>query len=161
MSMAALELFMRDIMEWKCALLAVPTLIIAWLSCKFLFLDAFMSPLRNLPGPATSMFLGNMLERHVLKPETTKRNGRNETTETSETTETKPPKRPKPPKRAKRPKPPKRPKRAKINGKVKKYTALISVTLLWQPDLAPLKSMHVCDIATSQLAGSVRSCKDD
>ena len=62
MSMAALELFMRDIMEWKFALFAVPTLIIAWLSCKFLFLDAFMSPLRNLPGPATSMFLGNMLE---------------------------------------------------------------------------------------------------
>ena len=31
---------------------------------------------------------------HVLKPETTKRNGRNETTETSETSETKPPKRP-------------------------------------------------------------------
>ena len=62
MSMAALELFMRDIMEWKFALLAVPTLLIAWLSCKFLFLDAFMSPLRNLPGPATSIFLGNMLE---------------------------------------------------------------------------------------------------
>ena len=92
---------------------------------------------------------------HVLKPETTKRNGRNETTET------KPPKRAKPPKRPKRAKPPKRPKRAKINGKVKKITALISVTLLWQPDLAPLKSMHVCDIVTSQLAGPVRSCKDD
>ena len=62
MSMAALELFVRDLMEWKLALLAVPTLIIAWLSCKFLFLDAFMSPLRNLPGPPTSMFLGNLLE---------------------------------------------------------------------------------------------------
>ena len=35
------------------------------------------------------------------------------------------------------------------------------MTLLWQPDLAPLKSMHVCDIVTSQiLAGPVRSCKD-
>ena len=60
--MAALELFVRDLMEWKLALLAVPTLIIAWLSCKFLFLDAFMSPLRNIPGPPTSMFLGNLLE---------------------------------------------------------------------------------------------------
>ena len=53
---------MRGLLEWKLALLAVPTLIIAWLSCKFLFLDAFMSPLRNLPGPPTSMFLGNFLE---------------------------------------------------------------------------------------------------
>ena len=60
--MEALVLFVRDLMEWKLALLAVPTLIIAWLSCKFLFLDAFMSPLRNLPGPQTSMFLGNMLK---------------------------------------------------------------------------------------------------
>ena len=39
--------------------------------------------------------------RHVLKPETTKRNERNETTETSET---KPPKRAKPLKQAKPPK---------------------------------------------------------
>ena len=62
MSMAALELFLRDLMEWKLALLAVPTLLIAWLSCKFLFLDAFMSPLRNIPGPPTSMFLENLLE---------------------------------------------------------------------------------------------------
>ena len=62
MSMEALELFVRDLMEWKLALLAVPTLIIAWLSCKFLFLDAFMSPLRIIPGPPTSMFLGNLLE---------------------------------------------------------------------------------------------------
>lgn len=60
--MSALELFVRDLMEWKLAFLAAPTLIIAWLSCKFLFLDAFMSPLRNLPGPPTSMFLGNLLE---------------------------------------------------------------------------------------------------
>lgn len=63
--MAALESFVRDFMEWKFALLALLTLIIAWLSCKFLYLDAFfyfMSPLRNLPGPPTSMFLGNMLE---------------------------------------------------------------------------------------------------
>lgn len=60
--MSALELFVRDLMEWKLALLAVPTLIIAWLSCKFLFLDAFMSPLRTLTGPPTSMFLGNLLE---------------------------------------------------------------------------------------------------
>lgn len=68
--MAALESFVRDFMEWKFALLALLTLIIAWLSCKFLYLDAFMSPLRNLPGPPTSMFLGNMLElngRTVLK----------------------------------------------------------------------------------------------
>lgn len=61
-SMAAFELFVRELMEWKLALLAVPTLIIAWLICKFLFLDAFMSPLRNLPGPPTSMFLGNFVE---------------------------------------------------------------------------------------------------
>ena len=34
---------------------------------------------------------------------------------------------------------------------------MISVTLLWQPDLAPLKSMHVCDIVTSKiLAGPVK-----
>ena len=32
MSIAALELFVRDLMEWKLALLVVPTLIIAWLS---------------------------------------------------------------------------------------------------------------------------------
>ena len=30
-------------------------------------------------------FLWMLLERHVLKPETTKRNGRNETSETTET----------------------------------------------------------------------------
>ena len=46
--------------------------------------------------------------RHVLKPETTKQNGRNETTEM---TKTKPPE---------QPKKAKRPKRAKINKKVKK-----------------------------------------
>ena len=41
---------------------------------------------------------------HVLKPETTKRNGRNETTETTETSETSETKPPKQPKQAKRPK---------------------------------------------------------
>ena len=47
------------------------------------------------------------LRGHVLKPETTKRNGRNETTETTETSETA------------ETKPPKRPKQAKINEKLK------------------------------------------
>ena len=80
MSIAALELFVRDLMEWKLALLVVPTLIIAWLSQKFLFLDAFMSPLRNLPGPPTSMFLGNLLQfkrndRFGATPEWSKKYG--------------------------------------------------------------------------------------
>ena len=60
--MAAFELFLRELLDWKLALLAVPTLVIAWLICKFLFLDAFMSPLRSLPGPPPSLFLGNLLE---------------------------------------------------------------------------------------------------
>lgn len=60
--MAAFELIVRELLEWKLALLAVPTLVIAWLICKFLFLDAYMSPLRNLPGPPPSLFLGNLLE---------------------------------------------------------------------------------------------------
>ncbi|KAL9961627.1 hypothetical protein ACROYT_G030609 [Oculina patagonica] len=60
--MAAFELIVRELLEWKLALLAVPTLVIAWLICKFLFLDGFMSPLRNLPGPTPSLFLGNLLE---------------------------------------------------------------------------------------------------
>lgn len=60
---AAFELIVGELLEWKLVFLAVPTLIIAWLICKFLFLDAFMSPLRNLPGPPPSrMFLGNLLE---------------------------------------------------------------------------------------------------
>lgn len=60
--MAAFELIVTTLLDWKLALVAVPTLIIAWLICKFLFLDALMSPLRNLPGPPPSLFLGNVLE---------------------------------------------------------------------------------------------------
>ena len=60
--MAAFELFVRELLEWKLVFLAVPTLVIAWLICKFLFLDALLSPLRNLPGPPPSLVLGNVLE---------------------------------------------------------------------------------------------------
>ena len=61
-TMAIFELFVQELLEWKLAFLAVPTLIIAWLICKFLFLDALRSPLRSLPGPRPSLFLGNIPE---------------------------------------------------------------------------------------------------
>ena len=60
--MAFFEQIARDILEWKLAILALSTLFLAYLICKFLCLDAFMSPLRNLPGPPRSLFFGNLPE---------------------------------------------------------------------------------------------------
>ena len=60
--MAVFELIVKELLEWKLVILAVPTLFLAWLICKFLFVDAFMSPLRNLPGPSPTLFLGTLLE---------------------------------------------------------------------------------------------------
>jgi len=62
--MAVFAPVIREIMGWKVAGLAVSTLILAWLLWKLLFLDAFMSPLRKLPGPPRSLFLGNLLQIH-------------------------------------------------------------------------------------------------
>ena len=52
-----------------------------------------------------------IIKRHVLKPETTQRNGRNETTEMAKM------------------KPPKRAKRAKINEQVKKDDLYLAPTI--------------------------------
>lgn len=60
--MTAFELIVSRLLEWQLVILAVLTLVIASLICKFLFLDAFMTPLRNLPGPPPTLFVGNLLE---------------------------------------------------------------------------------------------------
>jgi len=60
--MAAFEVIVRHLCEWKLAILAVPSFFPAWLICKFCFWTRSCRRYEIFPTPPRSLFLGNLLE---------------------------------------------------------------------------------------------------